>query len=229
MLEKTGLNSYHHTDSLLFQFVLNDFLLALEEVAIIKALTEESTQPEDFFHKITDYLIKLAGSEQEYMRIFSWIVDSGVLTKLKNTSDLLSERANKSDDYYIDLHNAAHKAWLDCLHTVDLLQELKKGRGNLLKIVELKKSVEKSIASIIKLKPVIKKIIPKYAQDENVLYFILRHRDLFDKHLGKEWTKKFFKALHPHGALDYMTEKYTQRGFTNLIPEINEKLQLMAS
>jgi len=222
MLQKSSLNSYHHTDSLLVQFVLNDFLLTLEEAYVIRQFADKKTETDEFINGLNGYLVNLAGSEQAYIRIFSWIVDSGVLTKLKNTSDLLSERTKKCDQDFIELHNSAHKAWIDCLHTVSLIQDFDKGIGD---VISLRKAVEKCLSSINKLKPAIKKILPKYIHDENILYFILRHQERFDCQLGPTWSKKLFKTFYPEGALTYMTARFTERGFTNLLPEITLKLQ----
>lgn len=226
MLQKLNLNSYHHTDSLLVQFVLNDFLLTLEEACIIRTFTDQKVATDEFVQKLTGYLVNLAGSEQAYMRIFSWIVDSGVLTKLKNTSDLLSERTKKGDGDFALLHSTAHKAWIDCLYTVDLIRDF---QGSEVDAVYLRKAVEKCLNSIQKLKPAVKKILPKYIEDENMLFFILRNKERFDTQMGALWSKKLFNTHYPDGALAHMTEKFGARGFMNLLPEITMKLQEMAT
>lgn len=204
--------------------------MTLEEASIIEQFSsigkEEQDDTQLFFDQMTDYLVKLAGSEQEYMRIFSWIVDSGVLTKLKNYSDLLSERAEKNDADYIQLHNSAHKSWLDCLHAVDLIRDIERGKGE---INHLSLAVKKALNSIKKLMPVIKKIIPKYDDDENVLYFILRYSQSFDRYLGKGWTRKLFNQLHPQGILPFFKERFDSRGFDHLIPHISQRLEELST
>lgn len=218
------LNSYHHTDSLLFQFVLYEFLMTLEQVKIIESFFDEKGETDNFNLKIIEYLVKLAGSEHEYMRIFSWIYDSGVLTKLKNYSDLLSQKAEKEDKHYTNLHNATHKAWLSCLHCVDLIRSatLNEEVPLELPLDNLKKAVIKTIASIKKLTPDIKKIIPKYADDENVIFFLLRYKKSFDKLLGPAFLKGLFKTMFKEGPFEFLEARYKMRGFEHLIPAISE-------
>jgi hypothetical protein len=221
MWKNPTLYAYHHTSSLVFQFVLNDFLLTLEEASVVNLFTFRPMALDEFFGDLTRYLIKLAGSEQEYQRIFSWIIDAGILTKLKTNSELLAEKGAKSDNDYMELLNAAHKSWLHCIHAVDLLRDVEKARGS---IADLKMGVEKALASIQKLKPAIEKIIPKYAHDENVLYFILRHHAHFDRHMGVNWTRNLFSTLHPQGIWNFMKERYETRGFHDHLPMIEQKL-----
>lgn len=222
MLNNCTLYAYHHTGSLVLQFVLNDFLLALEEAATVASFTQDETDLNRLYRSLTGYLVHLAGSEEEYKRIFSWIVDAGVLTKLKTNSDLLSERGNHLDNDYLELHNVAHKTWAYCLNAVNLLRDVDRANGS---IVELKDGILKALDALYKLKPAIEKIIPKYSQDENVLYFILRHHLYFDRHMGLSWTHNLFKRLHPKGIHSFLKERYEARGFHEHIPLIQQKLK----
>lgn len=214
MLVKRSVNSYHNTASLLFQFVLYEYLMALKQTAIIETFSEKEWAEE----KVAPHLIKMAGSEQEFSRIFSGVIDSGILTKLKNYADLLSERAEKGDADFVLFHSATQQAWVDCLHTVDLIRRHHP-------VESLKKSLKKTLASLKKIHPAIKRIIPKYAQDENVLYFILRNQESFDKALGAHWTRRLLLKLHPKGLLMHMKKAYEKRGFESLIPPIAEAIK----
>lgn len=205
-------NSYHHKDSLLFQFVLHEFLRTIGEVYKLEATIEESDTAEQVHQKLTNYLLNLAGSEQEYVRIFTWIYDAGVLTKLKNTVDLLSQKSDKDDTEMRALHLLVHKSWLECLLSVDLYrnQEFK----------TLKPQVMKTIKLIRKLPSALKKVIHRFEDDENVLFFLVRHKADFDTLLGKE----FLADIINENAIPYLLEKYRGRGFDKLLPQI-ESLQ----
>jgi len=132
-------NTYFASDSLLFQFVLHEFLRTLGEVYKLECSVSEEDTPEAIHGKLTDYLLKLAGTEQEYVRIFTWIYDAGVLTKLKNSVDLLSQKAVVEDLDMRSLHLVVQKAWLECLHSIDLYrnQELKALKPQVLKAMKL--------------------------------------------------------------------------------------------
>ncbi len=201
-------NTYFASDSLLFQFVLHEFLRTLGEVYKLECVVSDEDTPEAIHDKLTDYLLKLAGTEQEYVRIFTWIYDAGVLTKLKNSVDLLSQKAPVEDSEMRSLHLVVHKAWLECLHSIDLYrnQELK----------ALKPQVLKAMKLIRKIPPALKKVLSRYEEDENVIYFLIRHKNQFDHIIGPDFLKDI---LHKN-SIPFLIERYRMRGFDKLIPEI---------
>lgn len=201
-------NTYFSSDSLLFQFVLHEFLRTLGEVYKLECVVREDDTPEAIHGKLTDYLLKLAGTEEEYVRIFTWIYDAGVLTKLKNSIDLLSQKAPVEDTEMRSLHLVVHKAWLECLHSIDLYrnQELK----------ALKPQVLKAMKLIRKIPLALKKILLRYDEDENVIYFLIRHKIEFDRIIGPD----FLKDILNKNSIPFLIERYRMRGFDKLIPEI---------
>lgn len=211
------MNAYHRSHSLLFQFLLHEMLSTLEEAYRVENFIEEKVSVEVFCHQMTEHLILLAGSELEYMRIFSWIVDSGHLTKVKNYARLLVEQ--RSEPLFLKLLERANQAWDDCLHLLELIRSY----GPELK--RLKEETKNVLSAIDKIFPIIEELLPEYRNDENVLLFLLKHKDLMDHTLGEGWTKKTFAALHPKGALPFLTQRYRERGFLELIPEISDRMK----
>lgn len=201
-------NTYFASDSLLFQFVLHEFLRTLGEVYKLECVVSDEDTPEAIHGKLTDYLLKLAGTEQEYVRIFTWIYDAGVLTKLKNSVDLLSQKATVEDSEMRSLHLVVHKAWLECLHSIDLYrnQELK----------ALKPQVLKAMKLIRKIPAALKKVLARYDEDENVIYYLIRHKNQFDHIIGPD----FLKDVLNKDSISFLIERYRMRGFDKLIPEI---------
>ena len=218
MLHQAGPNSYHHSDTILFQFILYEFLKALEEADHIEKFCLKKLDRETYFQQITEYLVKLAGSEQEYMRVFSWVSDTGILTKLKNYCNLLSENTKKSDLTYVRLHECSYTAWADCMSVIDLIHKNETFK-------KIKAATEHSLSSIYSLIPVLEEALPKFKQDENVLFFLLRYKEDFDRLIEEGWTRKLFKKFYPRGASKFMTKQYHARGFVELLPEITHRLQ----
>jgi hypothetical protein len=216
------LNSYHHTDSLLFQFVLYEFIATLEEAKRIEDFIKKDLDSEHLPRRLVEYLVRLAGSELDYMRIFSWIYDSGVLTKLKNYSDLLSQKAEKEDKDYIKLHNSTHRAWLMCLHCVDLVRAAGASNSTFEQLEVLKQATLKALAAIKKLIPEIKKLIPKYADDENVIYFLIRHKEAIDRLLTPQFLKLLFKKMFNDNLSAFLVSRYKIRGFEHLLPQLDK-------
>lgn len=213
------MNSYHRSDSLLFQFILYEYIRTLEEAMVIRSHLNrslaEKVSLEVFCHQMTESFVKLAGSEQEYMRIFSWIVDSGFLTKLKNYANLLVEQ--KNGPLFLKLLQDGHEAWSQCLSVLD---QIRKKEPN---FKSLKTQVTKALAAIMQLTPTIEALLPTYQNDENILYFLLRHKEELDRTHEAGWTKKWFKRLQPKGADTFMIERYQARGFNEMIAEIQER------
>lgn len=73
----------------------------------------------------------------------------------------------------------------------------------------------------------LKKLLPKIAlqfkEDENLLFFLIRHQDQWDQVYGENATAKLLKKLHPHYST-YIEEKYAERGYGHLTPIIRECL-----
>lgn len=213
MPQLRNLSSYHHTDSLLIQFVLDEFLMTMQKAS---QLSETLLQPQpssDFDLRLKEVLLGLSGSEQDYGKLFSWVIHCGVLTKLKHNATLLME-GDRDDADLGKLHSIVTKAYTDCqaalhLPTIALCQ--------------------KAIDTLGKLKPVIKKILVKFKEDENVLFFVLRHQKSLNKVLGNGWTKSFFTKLYPEGGLTYLKSRFETRGFNDLIPDITKHWQELSS
>lgn len=73
----------------------------------------------------------------------------------------------------------------------------------------------------------IKKLLPKLAlafkDDENLLFYLIRHQDQWDQVYGKNAAFKLLKKLNPRYST-FIEEKYTSRGYGHLSPAIHECL-----
>ena len=80
-------------------------------------------------------------------------------------------------------------------------------------IKELQKHLRK-ISSLL-----FEKMVQFY--DENILYFVLKKQKEFDLLHGPKWISKFFKVIFPEQNHNtWISEKYFQRGFTELSSRI---------
>ena len=74
-------------------------------------------------------------------------------------------------------------------------------------------------------------LILEFSLDENVLFFILRHKDKLDSIYGEGFVKKIFNKMYPDGineAENYVKKKYAKRGFHNLLMVIASKFTELA-
>lgn len=126
--------AYHQDTSLLFQFILSEFIE-------VQALLQQQDVP----------LVKLVGSSQGLVRLFSLSQNDGVLTKLKNNCAYFSQ--NK------DLHYHTEHAWLSCVE----------------------KNLPKTSEHMYSLSRAIYNMIPQYREDENIVFYILKNHTELNK------------------------------------------------
>lgn len=234
-------NTYHHNHSLLLQFILSEFIITFSELqkmhllaADLKEASHHSLLTEQD-HLIIETLMKsiskLAGSSQDYMRIFSWNNDDGALAKLKNYCAMISQNAGREDKEFTILHRNANKAWLACLQTLDvfrLLQQQSKKTNCLdeASYTEFQFAFHKMSASLRRFSNLLAELLEQFKEDENVIFFILRYQDQIDalyepKFVAKLFSKMYSKKLQ--GARQFLISKYKERGFEHLLPSINTK------
>jgi hypothetical protein len=236
-LFKAHFNSYHHNTSLLFQFILSEFILSYREAKVIhrymltlKSDGKEISSPD--LDELRASINNLAGLTKEYMRIFSWNIDNGILAKLKNYCALLVQYADPADNSVIALHRYADKVWLLCLQNIDILHLLNSETSLLpakkLEKVTLSLALKKMSLCFRHLARLIPLIIKQFKDDENVVFFLLNNKEALDELYGKGFFQKLCKKMYPLGGIaelgQLLEQKYFIRGFTNLIPKIKAKI-----
>jgi hypothetical protein len=76
----------------------------------------------------------------------------------------------------------------------------------------------------------IMKTVTQFQDDENVLYFILRHADHLDHLFKSNFTFKLFSQLFVNGlqgASQLLLQKYAKRGFHQLLPTIRRQISTL--
>jgi hypothetical protein len=212
------LNAYHQTDSLLLQFILSEFIASYREILMIHQLSKETTENPTLVTKnVSQCIEKLSGSSKISMKMYSWNLEEGILSKLKNYCEHFS--LNNKD--YHDLHHFAHQAWLNCLQSFEILKCNCISSKNLQKVLNRIASLMRRFARIAL------RLIQKYREDENILFFVLRNHEQLDAIYGSQFVFKLFSRLFPRGlsgALEFLQQRYSARGFENLKKIINNKI-----
>ena len=210
--------AYHQNDSLLFQFILSEFLeVFLETQALAKKLHSQE--------EILRVLTKLVGSSQD-MRLFSWNHLSGQLAKLKNYCSLFLQNADSHEKEPIALQYNADKAWIYCLEALDLIHQTSPDHTASLT------AIEKACSSLQRFARLIVRLLPQFRDDENVIFFVLRHHEKFDALYGSKFINRLFYRMYPKGPKEagfFLTQKYLHRGFDNLLPLVASKISELES
>ncbi len=209
-------NSYHFNDGLLFQFILHELIYSSEIILDVINLMEE-TETSEVLATMNDTLGRLVGASHESMRLLSWMPDHSPLTKLKNYCALFANQSKDSEKPAHLLHSCSDQAWLGFVQALRFLREEAK-----LPFLH----IQKAIIPMKKLKSTVGKMLPHFRDDENVLFFTVRHHEQIDTLFGQHFVHKLMLELFPDGldsACDFMVARYTQRGFESLIPEIEQQ------
>lgn len=221
-------NPYYSSSQLLFQFVLSEFILAYREIQLINELTKNKTElPEASasLHKLAHHITLLAGSTQQHMRMLAWN-DDGFLTKMKNYCALLCHQHETHELHR--MYQESNQAWLLSLRVLDAVRTMLQHP-----LVETPQPPTVFLPTLKKLSICLKRfsrlvmraILP-YSQDENVILFILFNKEELDNIYKPKFTKELLKKMFSKGIKEanrFLLERYTVRGFTNLIPIINQK------
>lgn len=223
-------NTYHHNNSLLLQFLLVEFLEAFTEIQRLDILQKRtplpnheatSRQKESEREQIEASLAKLVGSTRDYMRLFSWNFSEGLLVKLKTYCTLFLQNAEGNEKELIAMQHYAEKIWQACLLAIDALHETPQERAPLVA------SLDKACSSMHRFSKLAARLIHQFREDENVIFFVVRHHQRFDRLYGNRFVYKLLNRMYQKGLREtqqVLVKKYTERGFDNILPIIQTNL-----
>jgi len=223
-------NHGYFTDSLLFQFILGEFLESYELTQQLDILCNRKQTPlgsqqvmdrEENLSQVEVILSKLVGSARDYMRLFSWNFTDGALQKLKMYCSLFLQHVDTDEKELIALQHYADKIWQSYLNALDTLREDPKDRHAFLA------NIDKASSAMNRFSKLISRLIHQFRDDENVIFFVLRNRVQFDKLYGNRFVARLFLKLYPKGFREiqlFLLKKYSERGFDNLLFTISSKM-----
>lgn len=208
------INAYHYDPSLLFQFILSETLATLR---FTKKLLD--SEPEE----AAGALRNLVGTLNDPYRLFSWAPENGTLAKLKAYCSYFAHSAEPYDNVLIPLVHTAEQSWLLSMVCLDDLRHFERTKQGGDTPAKLRKSIKELAAALNRLAKLIAKLIEQFWNDENVIYFILRHRDEFDEVFGDKFVKTLLKKMYlggMWGAASFLSKRFSKRGFDHLISAI---------
>lgn len=231
------LKGNQNKNSLIIQFILSEIIEAFAEMEKVEGILSEIKLNEQRcftrgdryrLNSLTTSLGILAGQSQNSMRIFTWNLNDGILTKLKNYCTYFAHKLAARDPDAASLQRNADRAWVNCLEALDqmkTLNELTKDEEP--DLTNIKAVLEKIYNRLRRLTRITASLIPRYRLDENVLLFLLNNREQLDKIFEVGFVVKLFHKMFPRGldkAEQLLAKKYAARGFHHLIPLISEKI-----
>lgn len=242
-LEKIGhnLNVYSQSTGLLFQFVLSEFLVTYKKIQEIEHLYEEMESQlikerlradvAPYLTRFLDLMPSLTGSQMVIVneQTFPWTHHKGSLNKLRHYCYLLSHRKTEEIDI-LNLNVAVSKAFHSALQIKEVIFSLQRQTDDPNRIpnyVSLYQLLDRVIDNIRRASRLILRVLVQFREDENILFFLLNNKTSFDQLYKTQFVSRILKKMFPKGAVDateILKEKYTERGFHNLIESITSQM-----
>jgi hypothetical protein len=224
-LPPTLLTYYNRNNNIVLQFILLELIYACKDAEELeKLLHNPKLQLDSLFIHVS----RLVGQTKKYIRIFSWSLNDGILTRVKNYCSLFVHNRNPADSRIMSLQTHSDRAWINGLESLDLIRLIKQMPScnneceKSLRIVlqKMLKRVHQLIRSIYQ-------TLPMFCKDEHTLFFLLRHRTDLESLFGEKAILQLFTITFPKGlktASRFIIQRYVKRGFTHLAPVISQKI-----
>lgn len=221
---------YYHSKGLLFQFILAEFIAVSHKFAHVRQLANQVTLPPSAFNELQLGLADLAGSSPDYMKIFMWNhYKDGLLAKLKNNCALFSQKSFHHNKNAIQMSRYTQSAWLLSLECQNIIRQTQQ-KTNIdfeAQYQALSNALGKIYTLIRQLGRSITRVLPEFRDDENVVFFILRHRSQLDELFEQGFVAKLLNQMYSNGLREvshFLQTRYARRGFDNLLPAIALKI-----
>jgi len=217
--------------SLLFQFILSEFITSYREVLAIQQLASnlktESNINLKLIASLKSCLVKLAGSARSYKPHHSWNQEDGILFRLKNYCAHFSIQEEKNNSASLNMYLHINQAFLSCIQGLDAICLLEEIDGSVQNIQMLSKILTRIIKQMGRFSKLTTSVMRKFNKDENIVYFMLRHQSELDSLYGSQFVFKLINRMYPkgiEGASNFLFIQYKKRGFDHLIPRLQKKI-----
>lgn len=198
--------------SISLQFLISEFFQTYDSFRKIVYLINE----EQYGEPLNSLISSLISFQFGQFSLFSKKLDESNLSKLLHYATCLERHEIQALHDTPSLSSVCRQCWmlgLQILESIDTT-DFKRIFPLLKKIRHVIKRIGNDLVKAI--------ILLK--DDENILYFVLRHTKQFDELYGIRFTSKLFKSLFGQSlgeARNYLVTKYSNRGFHELVPKID--------
>ncbi|MDP1879913.1 MAG: hypothetical protein Q8K60_03110 [Parachlamydiaceae bacterium] len=147
------------------------------------------------------------------------------LKKLKNYCESYSHQSLSQNKHARRLYYVVHRTWLATLNQLERLQiiHLRKSKSPSVLIKEQHKQVQLIVGRFNQVIKTIPLMIHPYLNNENILLYLLRHKDPLIQIYGNQTFSKQFKwPINPMEMKTLLDNRYQSRGFNSLLPLIKQ-------
>lgn len=231
--------AYHRHHHLLLQFIWSELILAHQAVVLAKQALDDTHIDNDgedsqlLLNTLTKQITRLAGSAQEYMRLFAGD-DDGIINKLKNYCILFSLQDPIGQKVHGTMIQEASKAWLYSVQALAIIRTLSQQAysPNIAQTTKLPAYLDKIHRCLIRLVHLTGRIAAQFQTNENVVFFLVRNQKAIDALYNEGFVlsllyKMFQKKIS--NVREFLVRRYTERGFEHLVPFINASVDQLVS
>lgn len=211
-------SSFHQNNGLIFQFILVHFCTAMTEVIALETALKK--QGKGLEERVVDSFERLLGEPFKNGH-YPWNSDIGLFFKLKNYCAALAAKSYDKDKEAKHLEKVADQVWKISREIQESTLDVK----ILSKILKLSAAMRRLARQIVQ-------TVPQFRDDENVLYYLIKNQQQLDALFGNHFVVTLMDFLFPGGQEEterFLINRYTQRGFTQVLPTISNCLESIYS
>lgn len=237
--------TFQKQPNLLFQLILSEFLASFERIFTLRDLHKKlQNMPLDgcsqkklnqTIRALQSHAVDLCGKTEVINPFHCWNFSIGSLTQLKHHCCLFSKCQSQAPAEFVLLHNRANWAWLSCLQAHDLgkilLQIPQETIWDSEEYASLMRNMERLVTQMGRFSRLVTRLFSHFKEDENVLYFLVRHHEQFNTIYGDHYVSKLLGKLFSQGhkeAEKLLLRRYKRRGFESHLDTIKHHFTLLA-
>ncbi|MCH9634159.1 MAG: hypothetical protein S4CHLAM7_09020 [Chlamydiae bacterium] len=236
-----SLNVYSQSTSLLFQFILFEFITSSKKIQDIENIYSQlesllikhrlQADVDLYLNQLLDFMPFLTGSQMVIAneQTFPWTHQKGSLNKLRHYCYLLSHKFSDKGDV-LNMNIAVSKAFHSALQIREVIFSLQRQSEDPQRVpnyVSLYHLLDKLIDNMRRASRLILRILIQFKDDENVLFFLLQHRTDLDQLYKTQFVARILKKMFSDGskgAEEFLKLRYQERGFHHLIDSITNQI-----
>ena len=237
-----SLNLCCQSHSILFQFLLKEFLATLREVQSIEhvakemehSLYDQCADPrkwDDYLAHLYKAIYRLTGEQVMNEPHFPWNPDKGCLYKLHHYCYLFAHLCPDHKKETSEMNSCVRKAFLSSMESREVIlclqQDTDAHRAILNESSALPPLLDRLIDNLTRVSRLLLPLIRYYRDNENVLFFLLNHCEEFDRLYQSSCLVQLLDQMFPGGASEakeFLIQRYAQRGFHHLLATISQKM-----
>lgn len=224
--------SYYRDASLVFQFLLSEFLKAVNQASMLdERLFQYKQKQRDSYLELLGPLTELCSYLPKHARFFPWGFAEGSLNKLNTLIQHYVQLEGDSKELK-EIQILIDRSLKEAQKALEHLKTSEEESSSLYVQEMIELHISQVLKAIKKLHKLILPLLQNYKKNENVIFFLLRNQQDFRKIYGKRVFVQFFKEMYPSGPQSlekFLLKEYSKRGFKQLAKNINEKMSELVS